>query len=52
MLAIFHGENRLEQEEAVAALLAELRVEDFGGMNKPVLESPLSLGQLRLACDT
>lgn len=52
MLAIFHGENRLEQEEAVAALLAELRVEDFGGMNKTVLESPLSLGQLRLACDT
>lgn len=52
MLAIFHGENRLEQEEAVAALLDELHVEEFGGLNKTVLESPLSLNALRQACDT
>ncbi len=52
MLAIFHGENRLEQGEALAALLAELRVEDFGGLNKVVLEPPVDFGNLRRACDT
>lgn len=52
MLAIFHGENRLEQEEAIAALLAELRLEDFGGMNKVVFEPPVNFADLRQACDT
>lgn len=51
MLAIFHGENRLEQQEAIAAWLAELQAEDFGGMNKTVLEAPLEFNQLRAACD-
>jgi len=52
MLAIFHGENRLEQEEAIAELLAQLHFEDVSGLNKVILESPLAFSELRLACDT
>ncbi len=52
MLAIFHGENRLEQEEAVAAFIQRLHLEDFGGLNQMTLEPPVAFNDLRLACDT
>lgn len=52
MLAIFHGENRLEQGESLAAFIAKLHCEDVSGLNRVVLEPPVDFNALRQACET
>jgi DNA polymerase-3 subunit delta len=52
MLHLIHGENALEQDEALARLLDELADQEMLGLNRETLEPPLTLGELRRACDT
>jgi len=52
MFYLIHGNNSLEQEEALANLLAKHEEQDLAGINKDVLEFPFTFEQLRNTCDT
>lgn len=51
MFTLLHGENTLEQEEALTRLLTD-PAEGFADLNTETLEAPLDFGELRRACDT
>lgn len=52
MLYLIHGDNALEQDEALAKILAKYEEPGMAGLNVDTLEPPLSLSALRHACDT
>ena len=53
MFYIIHGDNPLEQEEALGQLqAAQAKKEDFAGLNNETLSAPLSLSALKHSCNT
>ncbi len=52
MFILIHGNNTLEQEEAVTSLLQEHTSQDFGGVNTERLGRPLRFAELQQVCDT
>ncbi len=52
MFYVYHGENTLEQEEALAALLKQEAVGDFADLNTETLTPPFDPDALLHACDT
>lgn len=51
MLYILHGENALQQEEALATIVAQLDIPpELRDLNTAVLTAPLTIGDLRRAC--
>ena len=52
MFYVFHGENVLEQEEALSALLADEAAGEFADLNTDVLTPPVAPDDLRRASDT
>ncbi len=52
MLILIHGDNPLEQDEALTQLFVQHTDAALGGLNREMLEAPLALGELRRACDT
>ncbi len=52
MFYVFHGENALEQEEALGALLANEASGDFADLNTDVLTAPVAPDDLRQGSDT
>ncbi|MGC9399402.1 MAG: DNA polymerase III subunit delta [Anaerolineae bacterium] len=49
---LFHGENMLEQEEALASLLEGEARDEFADLNTERLSPPVALEALQHACDT
>jgi DNA polymerase-3 subunit delta len=52
MLFLVHGDNVLAQEELVSSLVEEHADSDFADLGTEHLEPPLTLGDVRRACDT
>ncbi|MEA3310191.1 MAG: DNA polymerase III subunit delta [Chloroflexota bacterium] len=53
MFYLIHGDNLLEQEEALGELRsAQAKKEEFADLNNETLAAPLTLGELQHACDT